>query len=176
MAAMYTPASIRTEADSTNDVKSLDRSLCERLYFVVKRNSKSRWFQFPQTIVTADDVSMTAYAELALQSSFTGIKGHGLRAHFISNMPASHLAHVYSEKFQKESGYYGVKLFFYRAQLIEGKFSETKWADYAWARESELEEFLSPETLQAVRPLLFGVKNDVCADLKYEEGEDTARW
>jgi large subunit ribosomal protein L46 len=173
---MYVPGPIRTEADERNDTKSLDRSLRERLYFVTKRNAKASKFGLPQTLVTSDDVAMREYAELALQSSFPPGEDR-LCAHFMSHMPATHLEHIYAEDFQAQSGYFGVKMFFYRAQLIAGEVGNTAVADYAWARESELPELLSAETLEAIKPILFGVSNNLDQlKLEYIEGDDAAKW
>lgn len=175
-AAMYEPGPIRTEADERNDTKSLDRALRERLYFVTKRNAKASKFAFPQTLVTSEDVSMREYAELALQASFPPGE-HTLRPHFISHMPAAHLEHVYGEDFQAKSGFYGLKMFFYRAQLIGGKMGRVAAADYAWARESELPQLLSGETFRAVDPILLGVANDLSGvNVTYLEGDDAAKW
>lgn len=175
-ADMYVPGSIRTEADEENDTRSLDRALQERLYFVTKRNAKASRFAFPQTLVTSEDVPLREYAELALQSSFPPGE-QSLRPHFISHMPATHLQHVYSDEFQSKSGFYGLKMFFYRAQLISGEMDSVTVSDYAWARESELPQLLSGETYRAVEPILFGADNDLShVDVKYMEGDDAARW
>lgn len=175
-AAMYEPGPIRTQADERNDTKSLDRALRERLYFVTKRTAKSSKFAFPQTLVTSESVSMREYAELALEASFPPGE-HTLRPHFFSNMPAAHLEHVYGDEYQTKTGFYGLKMFFYRAQLIGGDMGRVSVADYAWARESELPQLLSEETFRAVDPILFGVGNDLShLNIKYEEGEDAAKW
>lgn len=172
---MYVPAPVETDADKRGDTKSLDRSLRERLYFLTKRSAKSKLFAFPQTLVTSPDVPMREYAELALTSSFPP-GSRDMRVHFISHMPATHLQHVYGTEFQEKSGFYGVKMFFYRAQVITGGVGDVAVADYAWLRESELRESIGSETFQAVRPALFGVTNDVDVEVEYEEGEDEARW
>jgi hypothetical protein len=122
---------------------------------------------------------MREYAELALSSCFPPGGGAGrLRAHFISHMPATHLAHAYSDAYQTRTGIFGVKVFFYRAQLISGGVGDDATvADYTWAREGELPSLLSAETYDAVRPALFGVGNDLShVKVAYEEGDDAAQW
>lgn len=175
-AEMYVPAPVETEADERGDVKSLDRALRERLYFLTKRSPKSKLFGFPQTLVTSPDVPMREYAELALLSSFPPGKS-SLRVHFISHMPATHLEHAYPREYQEKTGFYGVKMFFYRAQVITGDVGEVAVDDYAWARECELEGKVGRETYHAVKPALFGVANEVPdLEVEYEEGIDAAQY
>jgi hypothetical protein len=56
------------------------------------------------------------------------------RRYFISNAPIGHYCYAYSPAVQKQRKQYGAKVFFYRAQLIEGTVKlETKlYKDYAW--------------------------------------------
>lgn len=179
---MYKPAPIITEADKSNDIRSEERALRERLYFLVKRSATSSHYQFPQSLVTSPNTTMRAYAELALQSTFK--HPCPITVHFFSNAPSSHLAHVYGHSTQQKSGYYGVKVFFYRAVLLSGSVSSTKTCsellssavDYAWARDSELPDMLSAETYEAVTPLLFGVEHKVDLSPEYIEGDDEALW
>lgn len=44
----FQPAARETEADRTNDRKSLDRKLDQSLYLIVKRNRADNAWQFPQ--------------------------------------------------------------------------------------------------------------------------------
>jgi large subunit ribosomal protein L46 len=174
LAEMYEPAPIITEADRTNDMRSLNRALRERLYLVIRRTPNSSHYQFPQTLTPSLEVSMRAYAELALRSAIPAGGDDPLKAFFISNTPATHVAHLYRDDYQRSTGFYGVKVFFYRAQLMSGSLPEgpaalAGGADYAWAREDELPELLSAETYRAVQPILFGVGDKVDLQIEYEE-------
>lgn len=174
---MYTPAPIVTEADKVNDMRSQDRALRERLYFVVKRSSSSAHYQFPQTLVTSPNTKMREYAELSLQSTFK--PPCPLTFHFFSNSPALHLAHIYSVSMREKTGCYGVKVFFYRAALLSGAVTPAQEnspvlnsvADFLWARDSELPELLNSETYEAVKPLLFGLIPEVDFNEEYVPGE-----
>jgi large subunit ribosomal protein L46 len=174
---MYTPAPIETEADDSGDRRSLNRALRERLYFVMRRTSTANKYQFPQTLAVSDDVPLREYAEMALKSALP--PSVALRTHFISNSPAAHLAHTYGLSYQAKTGYYGVKVFFYRAQLISGVDGTGLAAalgdggtDFCWARDGELKEVLSTETYRAVQPLLFGTNCKVDLHLEYPEPID----
>jgi hypothetical protein len=175
---MYTPAPIETEADASGDRRSINRALRERLYFVMKRNAKTSFYQFPQTLVVSDVVTMREYAELALKSALP--PSVALNAFFISNSPAAHLAHEYGPAYQAKTGYFGVKVFFYRAQLVSGGGDDVaaalkgSSADYAWARAAELPELLSTETYEAIRPLMFGTNDNVDVQIEYPQMEAEA--
>jgi large subunit ribosomal protein L46 len=171
---MYEPAPIITEADKTNNMRSLNRALRERLYLVIRRTPTASHYQFPQTLTPSPEVSMRAYAELALRSAVPARSDDPLKTYFISNSPATHVAHVYGAEYQRSTGFYGVKVFFYRAQFLSGSLPEQPaalpgGADFAWARDEELAQLLSPETHRAIEPILFGVGDKVDVDVEYEE-------
>lgn len=153
-ADMYQPAPRTTEADRTGDVRSLERALDERLYFLVKRGEKGR-FQFPQILAADEKVPLWRYAELAWRG-VTGEKRPEL--HFISHTPACHLEHVYPVEYQQKHDVYGVKVFFYRAMLMQGEVEGVRNAvDFVWARDGELAEYLTAEVRTAVDGILLGV-------------------
>lgn len=152
----YEPGPRITEADRTNDRKSVERALPERLYFLVRRTEKSTNMQFPQVLVGDDKVTMSSYAEKA----FKGVTVAASRppVHFLSHSPACHLEHVYPSKYQEKHDVYGVKIFFYRGILMSGKIEGVRNAvDYMWARECELGDMLGEEYHAAIKPILFGV-------------------
>lgn len=155
-AHLYEPAPRITEADKTNDTRSLDRALDERLYFVIKRSDKAATMQFPQVLATDKSVTMRHYAEHAL-NAVVPVASRPI-VHYISHLPACHLEHVFSQQYQEKHDVYGVKIFFYRVMLIKGGISDVRQAvDYSWARESELEHLFSSEYYNAIKPILFGV-------------------
>lgn len=169
---MYNPAPIYTEADRTNNQRSLNRALRERLYFLVKRSPKATFYQFPQSIlpIESDDqqqgprITLRVHAERAFRAVLPIVGPDDPEVpvpYFVSNAPACHLAHKYSDAFQEKTGYYGVKIFYYRAEYLRGHLDDTKplpsGADFVWARESELPELLSAETFEAVKPILVSV-------------------
>jgi hypothetical protein len=67
-----------------------------------------------------------------------------LRRWFVSNSPAGHYCYAYPKEMQQQRKQYGAKVFFYRAQLLEGSLRlETRlYKDYAWvARCVNLNEY-----------------------------------
>lgn len=153
---MYTPGPRVTEADKKNDVRSLNRALDKRLYLVVRRTDKSPHMQFPQTLATDSATPMGQYAQQALRAVVP--TNNQLSAHFMGPMPACHLEHVYPPRYQEKHDVYGVKIFFYRAQLISGEISELRnGVDFSWATEDELPDLFSAEYHAAIKPILFGV-------------------
>ena len=154
-ADQYVPAPRVTEADRTNDVRSMERALAERLYFLVKKNEKSERMTFPQVLVKDDNVKMMEHAENALK----GVTHMATRpqVHFLSFSPACHLEHIYPEKYQQKHDVYGIKIFFYRAMLLNGEITSVRnAADFVWARDCELQEYLGDAYYNAVKPILFG--------------------
>lgn len=151
----YEPGPRITEADKTNDVRSLDRALAERLYFVVQ-SGKSERYVFPQIMADDDNVQMVAFAERALKA-VTPPESRP-KVHFIAPKPASYLEHVFPVEYQKSHQVYGVKIFFYRAILLRGSIETVRNAkDYAWARDVELRDMLGEEYFRAIEPALLGV-------------------
>mmetsp|Transcript_6187 Transcript_6187/g.12135 ORF Transcript_6187/g.12135 Transcript_6187/m.12135 type:complete len:277 (-) Transcript_6187:1092-1922(-) len=145
----FTPASRVTEADRTNDRKSLNRRLDKKLYFILRRTETSAW-QFPQRIARESE-TMRQSAEMALQV----IVGTEPWTYFIGNAPIAHLVHVYPEAYQKENDVYGVKIFFYRSNLIEGKVDSIRQGhDFLWVTKDEIDEYFGTEYLAAVRRAL----------------------
>lgn len=154
-ADQYVPAPRVTEADRTNDIKSLERALPERLYFVVSRSDKTDKMTFPQVLVKDDDVKMAHLAENAFKS--VTMAASRPKVHFMSFSPACHLEHVYPPKYQEKQDVYGIKIFFYRAMLMSGEIEGVRNAiDYAWARDCELPKLLGDEYYSAIKPILFG--------------------
>lgn len=155
VAAQYVPGPRITEADKANDIRSLDRALAERLYFVVK-SEKSDQYRFPQVMADKEEVSMIDFAERAVRA--VTIPDSRPKIHFIAPRPACHLEHVFPVSYQQKYDVYGVKIFFYRAILLKGSIDSVRNAkDYAWARESELREMFGEEYFRAVQPALLGV-------------------
>jgi hypothetical protein len=64
---------------------------------------------------------------------------------FVSNAPIGHICYAYPKAMQQQRKQYGAKVFFYRAQLIEGSIKlETKlYKDYAWVGRSVNRDSLS---------------------------------
>lgn len=154
IANQYVPASRVTEADHKNDIRSLDRALQERLYFVIK-SAHSSLYRLPQIMVDDDEVKLITFAERAFKAVTNPVTRPHI--HYIAPRPACHLEHVYPVSYQKKYDVYGIRIFFYRAMLVVGEIDGVKNADdFAWARASELNQFLGPEYHAAMKPALLG--------------------
>lgn len=149
----FKAASRVTEADESDDRRSLRRKLDQRLVLLVRRQmggARSIW-QFPQRIVDEDSMSVP-FRELAERALRTVIDEESARhhrqtqpqqqqrqrrlqlqqqeeeqfqlhAHFVGNAPCAHLRHDYGRKFRDKHGVRGLKVFFYRAVLVRGQVS-----------------------------------------------------
>lgn len=156
LAEQYVPAPRITDADRNNDVRSLERALPERLYFLIKPE-RSTVYRFPQAIADDDNVPLWRFAERA----FKAVTDPSLRPdiHYIAPRPCCHLEHVYPVSYQQKYDVYGVKIFFYRAVLLIDQTLDSvrNASDFRWARECELEELVGPEYYKAIKPALYGV-------------------
>jgi len=200
----YVPAPRETEADRTNDRRSLRRKLDQWLFLIVQRKlgptGRSLW-QFPQRFIEEERLMQSSNdpmplragtdaaaasaealgtsggaetrcsktfffrgeAEKALQSLIeTGGTDdddeNDFEAHFIGNAPCAHLKHVYSPALQEAQGISGIKIFFYRAQLISGCITGVRApaaVDYAWVTAEELPEYLPPDYYRSVAPVVW---------------------
>lgn len=155
MAEQYQPGPRITEADNTNDIRSLDRALAERLYFLIK-SDRSPHYRFPQIVADEDDVKMVTFAERAFKAVTNSANRPMI--HYIAPRPSCHLEHIYPVSYQKKHDVYGIKIFYYRATLLDGKIDDVKnAADFIWARHCELEDFVGDEYFKGIKPALYGV-------------------
>eukprot|EP01041_Mallomonas_annulata_P008138 gene8138-16728_t len=131
----FKPAPRITEADETNNRRSLERKLPRSLFLVVKRNREDFPWQFPQGKWNIEE-TMRGTAERVLDRAVGKI-----RRYFISNSPVGHFCYEYPPALQQQRQQFGAKVFFYRAQLIAGDIClET--------RLDEIGEYVDPETAE----------------------------
>ncbi|GAB2278399.1 hypothetical protein Dimus_013083 [Dionaea muscipula] len=135
----YTPAPRMTEADKTNDRRSLQRALDRRLYLLLhgttygSPSEKPVW-HFPEKIYETED-TLRKCAEFALES----IIGDLSRTYFVGNAPMGHMVVQPSLDARDSSPF---KRFFFKSQLINtNKFNIIKCKDYVWVTKDELMEF-----------------------------------
>lgn len=156
LAEEYQPGPRITKADHDHDTKSLDRALDERLYFLVKASHNSKVYRFPQILANDDDIKLWDYAKKAFNA--VTVLDDRPDVHFIGNRPCCHLEHVFPVKYQQEFDVYGVKIFFYRAVLLNGQINQVKNSvDYIWARETELKDLVGGNYYNSIEPALYGV-------------------
>lgn len=135
-------------------------------------------FRFPQMLADDENVPLWEYASRALHAitkpdlvvsssptSSVTMKNNQdkVMIHFISARPCCHLEHVYPLAYQKRHDVYGVKIFFYKAVLLQGKLESHSQlrsnvvSDFHWARETELEHLLGSDYYEWIEPALVGV-------------------
>jgi large subunit ribosomal protein L46 len=133
----YVPAPRVTEADKTNDKKSLQRALDKRLYLLIYGNSKGApnekpGWHFPEKVYESEE-TLRKCAESALKS----LLGDLSHTYFVGNAPMGHMVIQ-----PTESPPDSYKRFFFKSQLIAAnKFNIRKCEDYVWVTKDELLEY-----------------------------------
>lgn len=134
----YTPAPRITEADKTNDKKSLQRALDRRLYLLLygkahgSPSGKPVW-HFPEKVYESEE-TLRKCAESALQS----VLGDLSHTYFVGNAPMAHM--VMQETDNVPDSCY--KKFFFKSQVIAtNKFDIGKCDDFVWVTKDELLEY-----------------------------------
>ncbi|XP_062233024.1 uncharacterized protein LOC133930403 [Phragmites australis] len=134
----YVPAPRITEADKTNDRKSLQRALDNKLYLLLYGNTYGApdgmpvW-HFPEKIYENED-NLRLCAESALNSVIGGLNN----TYFVGNAP---MAHIVVEK-SEDSKVSPFKRFFFKSQVVGAtKYHIGKCQDYVWVTKDELLEY-----------------------------------
>ncbi|KAJ4728205.1 39S ribosomal protein L46, mitochondrial [Melia azedarach] len=147
----YVPAPRITEADKTNDRKSLQRALDRRLYLILYGNTfgapggKPVW-HFPEKVYKSEE-TLRKCAESALES----VLGDLSHTYFVGNAPMGHMAIQLAEKSQDIPSY---KRFFFKSQVIaNNKFKIGKCEDYVWVTKDELMEYF-PEQAEFLKKMI----------------------
>lgn len=128
----FTPASRKTESESKNDIRSLERCL-DRSLFLIVQNGKN-WC-LPR-MSNENGESLKETAERAIQTFF----GEQFKAQVMGNAPFSHYTFKYSKKHQEDQNLRGEKVFIYKAYFQEGMLDLNKemYQDYQWLKREEL--------------------------------------
>ncbi|KAI7889520.1 39S mitochondrial ribosomal protein L46-domain-containing protein [Mucor mucedo] len=136
-----------TEADKKDDKKSLDRSLKQTLYLVVKKDGDSlNPWQFPQ-----GPVDTSEYLHEAAERTLKEECGVDMDTWFVGRQPIG-LYKQASTKGQEDTGF---KTFFMKARVYAGQVKPSKEiTDFAWLTKDELSNTLSPEYYKAVKDSL----------------------
>lgn len=144
---VFEPAPRITDADRTNDIRSLQRALDKRLYLIVNGQPENSEFQqprwhFPEKIYENEE-TMRQCAEKAL----AGNVGTSMETYFVGNAPCGHL----STPSQPNS-----VRFFFRSQFLVGNvtLSNRRLEDYAWVTKEELVNYVDPQEYEFYAKLL----------------------
>ncbi|XP_057953019.1 uncharacterized protein LOC131147258 [Malania oleifera] len=141
----YTPASRITEADKTNDLRSLQRALDRRLYLLLFGNTygatdgKPVW-HFPEKVYEAEE-TLRKCAESALRS----VIGDLSHTYFVGNAPFAHMVIPPTENAQDAPPF---KRFFFKSQVIAtNKFNIGECEDHVWVTKDELMEYFPEQAV-----------------------------
>ncbi|TXG61497.1 hypothetical protein EZV62_012860 [Acer yangbiense] len=147
----YVPAPRITEADKTNDKKSLQRALDRRLYLLLFGNSygapgrKPVW-HFPEKNYESEE-TLRKCAESALKS----VLGDLSHTYFVGNAPMGHMVIQPTDKVPDVPSY---KQFFFKSQVIAtNKFQIGKCEDFVWVTKDELLEYF-PEQAEFLNKMI----------------------
>ncbi|XXG80004.1 hypothetical protein AAC387_Pa09g0963 [Persea americana] len=148
----YVPAPRVTEADKTNDRRSLQRALDRRLYLLLYGTSaygapsnKPVW-HFPEKVYESEE-TLRKCAESALQS----VIGDLSHTYFVGNAPFAHLPIQATEENPVLPSF---KRFFFKSQVIgTNKFKVGKCEDHVWVTKDELMEYF-PEQVAFLNQMI----------------------
>ncbi|KAH9611767.1 hypothetical protein KSS87_009031 [Heliosperma pusillum] len=137
----YQPAPRITEADKSNDRRSLQRALDRRLYLLLHgpasgSHSEEPVWHFPEKLYENEE-TLRKCAESALKS----VLGDLTHTYFVGNAPMGHIP-VTPEKTESNT----MKRFFFKSQVIaSNKYDIAGCDDYVWVTKDELLEFFPEE-------------------------------
>lgn len=144
-------ASRTTEADKTEDIKSLNRKLEENLVLVTKQKlgHKDFWI-LPQGLWTNGE-TLRETAERILKESC----GKHLTVRFYGNAPCGFYKYKYPKEKREQSNVEGAKIFFFKATLLDGNVEQSNtWTDYEWATIKELNNRLIQPYMKNIKLFL----------------------
>ncbi|KAH7684209.1 large subunit ribosomal protein L46 protein [Dioscorea alata] len=135
----YVPAPRITEADKTNDLKSLQRALDRRLYLLLygrpygAADKKPTW-HFPEKVYDNEE-TLRKCAESALESVI-GVLSH---TYFVGNAPFAHMTFGPTDDASNVPSF---KRFFFKSQVIgTSNYNIRKCEDHVWVTKDELMEY-----------------------------------
>ncbi|XP_044502829.1 39S ribosomal protein L46, mitochondrial [Mangifera indica] len=147
----YVPAPRITEADKTNDRKSLQRALDRRLYLLIYGNSfgasdgKPVW-HLPEKVYESEE-TLRKCAEFALKS----VLGDLSHTYFVGNAPMGHMVVQPTDKVQDIPS---CKRFFFKSQVIAtNKYKIGNCEDFVWVTKDELLEYF-PEQAEYLNKMI----------------------
>ncbi|KAK8937075.1 hypothetical protein KSP39_PZI012746 [Platanthera zijinensis] len=147
----FVPAPRITEADRTNDRKSLKRALDRRLYLLLYgstygTNNKKPVWHFPEKVYESED-TFRLCAESALKSVLGGLD----HTYFVGNAPFAHMT-IESTEISPDSSNF--KRFFFKSQVIgTTKLNIGNCEDHVWVTKDELMEYF-PEQAEFLNKMI----------------------
>lgn len=134
----FVPAPRITEADKTNDKRSLQRALDRRLYLLLFGDAYGTpkgqpvW-HFPEKVYNSEE-TLRKCAESALES----VIGDLSHTYFVGNAPMGHIATSPTENNKDNQSF---KRFFFKSQVIATNKLNIKCKDFVWVTKDELLDY-----------------------------------
>jgi len=137
-----------SEADKTNDIKSLNRKLEDILVLLVEQKlGDKKYLLLPQG-KREDGETMRQTAERVLKATC----GENMNVLFYGNAPCGFYKYKYPAN--KRTDAVGAKVFFYRSVHNSGQV-DAKSSEYEWLNKAELKQKLQDPYYQSVSQFLF---------------------
>lgn len=138
-----------TPADEIANFRSLERAYTQRLVLIVKDKATGQW-TVPQG-ERFDGETMQASAQRWTRAMF-GADSTAI-LWFLTDAPVGHMLNVFPPEKQQALQCYGEKVYFYRAEILKGRFRmpaegdarsrDFKYSDYAWVTRDESEKYFN---------------------------------
>ncbi|XP_008851067.1 39S ribosomal protein L46, mitochondrial [Nannospalax galili] len=146
----FKPGARVTEADKKNDRASLHRKLDSNLVLLVKEKLGDQDIWLLPQVEWQPGETLRGTAERTLAT----LSENNMEAKFLGNAPCGHYKFKFPKAIRTESNI-GAKVFFFKALLITGDFSQAgKNAHHVWVSKEELADYLQPKYLAQVRRFL----------------------
>jgi large subunit ribosomal protein L46 len=147
-----------TEADHANDRISLDRALQHRIFLLLRKDGASDWQFLQSQIRLSEGETFRGCAERLATDMIPALEeqGGGFSWWHVGNAPAGWHWEVYDEARKEETGFYGRKTFYARAQVLEweGPPGWDGFQEHVWVTKEEMKDYLSPELAKYMLKLL----------------------
>ncbi|XKL69606.1 hypothetical protein PGB90_007375 [Kerria lacca] len=147
----FVSASKITEADKENNMKSLDRKLDKHLLYLIKENIGQNMLW----ILPHDTVKKTESLRIAAERILREKCGVNIKAKFYGNAPCGVYKYKYPKIIREDSNSkIGAKIFFMKAQYLNGQIEESNIPNYIWASREELSKQLTHSYYKAINLFL----------------------
>ncbi|XP_066252846.1 large ribosomal subunit protein mL46 [Euwallacea similis] len=145
--ATFKPSERITEADKSNDVKSLQRKLDKSLVLLVNHKiGEKNFYLLPQGKLK-DGETLRQCAERIFKEKC----GPNVKVQIFGNAPCGFYKYMYPKDVRNENST-GAKIFIYFARYSSGQITDV---DYKWLDKNELNQILPEDYKKNILPILF---------------------
>jgi hypothetical protein len=134
-----------TAADQIGDRRSLDRAYSQRLVLVVRDRATGEWGLPGSDRLEGEPMQQAAERWMRACFSAGAPAAEQPNLWYVGQTPVGHWLRVYPREMQVERGCYGEKVFFYRAEILSGRFrlpktpASSPYDDFMWLSRDETE-------------------------------------